>query len=963
MTKATDETADQGERGGAAGTKPASKGRLRSLVVFVVAFVLGAAVWQVAAARYGHLLRDTPLAALLPASPAGSAGGAARGEAAAAEQWYTCGMHPNVLEKKPGICPICQMDLTPVKNDEADDEQTGGPEERKVLYWRAPMDPNYVSDKPGKSPMGMDLVPVYADAQSSGSEVRIDPATVQNMGVRTTIVGKGPLAKTVRTLGRIDYDERRVHFVDTKFGGWIEDLHVDETGQQVSEGQVLFEVYSPELYSAQEEYLAALKNLPRLAGSSFEPARNEAKWLLEAAEKKLRYLDVSAAQIEALGKAKAPGKTLSIHSPATGVVTEKMALRGMHVKPGMRLYTIADLSRVWVYVDVYEYQLPWVRVGQQATMSLPYVPGETFVGKVVYIYPYLEERTRVVTVRLEFDNANSVLKPGMYATVNLRADLGRDVVLLPREAYIDSGTRKVAFVERGEGKYAPREIGTGVEAEEGMVEVLWGIDVGESVVVSGQFMIDAESKLKEAMQKMLDMEKAKAGAAGVKEGHGAHTASMEHERGQAAGAEAGIPADAAFACPMDTHPDEEDPAQRGAYFSAQSGRCPWCNMKLVPLAELDWVKVLRAAEGGEVAYTCLKHPHVVGAANDECTRCGKLLRAFKKLYTCPDPTHAGVVRKEPGTCPRCKANLVGFRGVWLEPELAGFNAPPKAQAAKQQAEQAAFRCTVHPQVHSEHEADCTVCAQPLAQTAGDERSPAAAAIPPGSKYTCPMQECQSFSEQPAECAACGMDLVPLKEAEWLQEQVVPPASTAAYLCPMHPETETAAAPGACATCGMQLMARSDYEQASATTEQVALQVGYVTEHYLSLVRLLAADNIDGVAQQALAIAGAADGIVSRLAAGEVNMPAQVEPLAIRVRAAALRMQGKALDDDRVVLVDLSAAVIKLLAHVRPSQARWPKLYVFHCTMSKGSWIQATDNLTNPYYGFKMLGCGELVETR
>ncbi|MCB9866875.1 MAG: efflux RND transporter periplasmic adaptor subunit [Phycisphaerales bacterium] len=430
--------------------------------------------------------------------------GAAPGGAEADEQLYTCGMHPNVVQRGPGECPICHMKLVPMKRGTGDEAAAqAGPAERKVLYWRAPMDPNYVSDHPGKSPMGMDLVPVYAEAAVAGPQVRIDPVTIQNMGIRTTVVERGPLVKTIRTVGRVDYDEQRVTYIDTKFEGWIEKLYVDETGMHVRQGDPLFDVYSPKLYTAQEEYLAALRGAERLADSTLPEARAEAERLVEAARVQLKYFDVSDEQIDALRRTKEIRKTLTIHAPATGIVTAKMALEGMYVKPGMRLYTLADLATVWVYVDVYEYQLPWVRIGEEATMTLTYVPDETYRGAVVYIYPYLDERTRVVRVRLEFPNPDLELKPGMFATVVLHSDLGREAVLVPREAYIDTGTRQVAFLALPGGRFEPRTLEVGVEAENRMVEVRQGLEAGDRVVTSGQFLLDAESKLREAIEKMV----------------------------------------------------------------------------------------------------------------------------------------------------------------------------------------------------------------------------------------------------------------------------------------------------------------------------------------------------------------------------------------------------------------------------------------------------------------------------
>ncbi len=512
------------------------------------------------------------------------------------EQWYTCGMHPNVLQKDPGECPICHMKLTPLKKQDELAGAASPAQERKVLYWRAPMDPNYVSDKPGMSPMGMELVPVYADESESASAhaIRIDPVTIQNMGIRTGVIQRGPLVKVIRTVGRVDYNEQTVAFINTKFKGWIERLYVDQTGQHVAKGQELFDVYSPELYAAQEEYLAATRNLPLLEGSTFPPAIEEAARLVDAAVTKLKYMDVSDEQIASIREAKKVEKTLTIHSPAEGVVTEKMALEGMYVMPGMRLYTIADLSRVWVYVDVYEYQLPWIYVGQTARMSLPYVTGREFTGTVIYIYPYLEPQTRVIKVRLEFENPDLELKPGMYANVKLESELARQALLIPREAYIDTGERKVAFVDAGNGKFKPRDIQTGVEAEDDMVEVLYGLDEGDVVVTSGQFLLDGESKLKEAVAKMMEAERPK--TTRRVPGRKSKDSSAEHSAAPMPSVAKTMPAETAFACPMEEHPDQSDAADRGPYFSAEAGECPRCGMALEPLDQLSWTKTYTREE-------------------------------------------------------------------------------------------------------------------------------------------------------------------------------------------------------------------------------------------------------------------------------------------------------------------------------------------------------------------------------
>ncbi len=891
---------------------------------------------------------------------AGTTDASDSGEAAASddELWYTCGMHPNVLQKGPGDCPICQMTLTPRKEDD-DASGSGGsdkPKERAVIYWRAPMDPNYISEKPGKSPMGMDLVPVYADEDDSPSAhtIRIDPVTIQNMGIRTTVVRRGPLVKTIRTVGRVDYDEQLVTFVDTKFDGWIETLYVDETGQRVERGEPLFDVYSPELYAAQEEFLAAARNLPRLDKSTFAPAREQAAKLVEAAETKLRYLDVSDAQIEALRKSGKVEKTLTIHSPATGIVTEKMALEGMYVKPGMRLYTIADLSHVWVYVDVYEYQLPWVSVGQPAIMTLPYVPGKEFAGKVVYVYPYLEKQTRVIKVRLEFTNATGELKPGMYANIRLESELQRDALLVPREAYIDSGTRQVLFVDIGNGKFDPRDIQVGVEAEDGMVEVLDGLDEGEVVVTSGQFMLDAESKLKEAVAKMIKAERAKTTKRlPTPDKNAAH----EQAAPAGAGGDTGIPADARYACPMDEHPDEADPTRQGPYFSSEPGRCPLCGMALKPLDDLDWVRVRRAAKGGDVAYTCPDHQRVLSERGGECPRCGKTLMPFKAMYTCPDPQHAGVVTMFPGNCPHCGQGLAAFRSVWLDQTMAAQNVPTNPELA----EVAPYHCPVHPLVHSDRAGQCTICGASLEPAATEVAGIEERHIPRDAKYTCPMKECWHFSYLAGECPVCGMNLKPIGQVDWAKAALASVQLQEAkrgYVCPMHPEQVRAEEPGTCSICGMQLVAESALKHPVEAPEHVAAQMDYIMEHYLEIQRLLASDRRTDLTLHALGLASASEELLKHLNEPGAKMPSEVSAAAEKLHASSLKITGK-IAVDRVTFVEMSAAVRALVEYARPNRKRWPKLYLYHCPMSKGDWVQSAEEKANPYYGFKMLKCGEL----
>jgi len=401
---------------------------------------------------------------------------------------YTCGMHPWIITEEPGTCPICAMDLTPKRDDGASDEASG---ERKVAYWRAPMNPQEIYDKPGKSAMGMDLVPVYEDEIMAGVDIKVDPVIQQNMGLRTTKVEKGPLVHTIRTYGHITYDETRTAQISPKFKGWFEKLYVDFTGQMVEKGQPLFEVYSPELLAAQEEYLIAYR-------------RGGNRDLLASAGRRLRYFDVADSEIQAIASSGEVKKTLTIRSPFSGVVTHKNAVEGGFVKAGTNVYSISDLSRVWVEAHIYEFELHQVLPGQDAEMTLPYLPGKVYSGKVTYVYPYLQKKTRDVVIRLEFENPDLELKPDMYADVRIRTSETGDGLLIPSEAVIRSGSRNVVFVTRENNKFSPREVTLGLSVDGGKVQILTGLGPNEIVVTSGQFLLDSESKLKEAVQKMME---------------------------------------------------------------------------------------------------------------------------------------------------------------------------------------------------------------------------------------------------------------------------------------------------------------------------------------------------------------------------------------------------------------------------------------------------------------------------
>ena len=326
--------------------------------------------------------------------------------------------------------------------------------------------------------------------------VRLSADRQQFLGVVLTPVVPRRLAREIRTVGRVEYDERKLAFVNTKFAGWIERLDVDFTGVYVRKGQTLMSIYSPELVSAQEEYLLALKavrSMPEGASSSRE--------LLDASRRRLLLWDIRPEHLRDLERTGRSRRALEIHSPISGYVIEKMALQGLRIEPGMNLYKIADISRVWVDAAIYQNEVPLVKLGQEAAVQLSYAPGgETLTGRVAYVYPYLDEETRTVTVRIEFANPEARLKPGMYAEVLLRSDEG-EALAVPKSAVLDTGSRKLVFVSRGEGRFDPREIQTGYLAGD-YYQVLEGLRGGEQVVTSANFLIDSESQLSTATGQM-----------------------------------------------------------------------------------------------------------------------------------------------------------------------------------------------------------------------------------------------------------------------------------------------------------------------------------------------------------------------------------------------------------------------------------------------------------------------------
>ena len=377
--------------------------------------------------------------------------------------------------------------------------------ERKVLYWYDPMHPVYKSDKPGIAPdCGMTLVPRYADDQSMAKmpmgTVTVSPEKQVMAGVRTAIVARQPLVRTIRTTAQIVADETRIAHVHVKVAGYVDQVYVDFVGQLVKKGQPLFTLYSPDLVSSEEEYLIAKRGEVALGNAPFHEVSQGAQSLLESAHQRLTLWDISDDQIKLLDETGKVSKDLTFYSPIAGFVTDRKAFPQSSVTPDTELYTVSDLSTVWANADIYEYEVPFVRLGQRVTLSLSYYPGKTYSGKVSYIYPTVDSQSRTVKVRIEIPNPGFALKPQMFADAQLRVDYGTKV-LVPQEAVLDSGTEQQVFVVHAGGMFEPRKVTLGPVVD-GNVAVLAGLKAGETVVVSGNFLIDSESRLKNAMSGM-----------------------------------------------------------------------------------------------------------------------------------------------------------------------------------------------------------------------------------------------------------------------------------------------------------------------------------------------------------------------------------------------------------------------------------------------------------------------------
>ena len=366
-------------------------------------------------------------------------------------------------------------------------------DEAEILYWVAPMDANYRRDKPGKSPMGMELVPVYANASGDSGDsgdsgkVIIAAEVIQNLGVRTATVKRSALLRVIDTVGYVEYDETRVSHIHLRTEGWIEQLVAHSEGERISKGEQLLALYSPELVNAQEEFVQALA----LGNNT----------LTRASRERLVALGIPADQVKQLEKTRKVRQNIAIYSPQDGVVSKLMVRLGMYVTPKTQVMSLADLSSVWLIAEVFESQADWVKVGQTAEVSLAFLPGRIWEGTVEYIYPSLDAKTRTLKARLRFDNPDEALKPNMYANVRIFGGARDDTIVIPVEALIRTGRESRVVMALGEGRFASRTVTAGIESGD-QVEIIAGLEPGEEVVTSGQFLIDSEASLKASMTRM-----------------------------------------------------------------------------------------------------------------------------------------------------------------------------------------------------------------------------------------------------------------------------------------------------------------------------------------------------------------------------------------------------------------------------------------------------------------------------
>lgn len=396
---------------------------------------------------------------------------------------YTCGMHPQVIQSEPGLCPICNMELTPMKPAAHAGHDHGAE--------HSPAESAEGEDETDSS--SMEPAPA-----ASSLAVRVAPAVIQKMGLRTAVVEKGTISRTIRAVSHIGFNEKAETVINARINGWAEVVHADFEGQRISRGQPLVGIYSPELVATQEEYLQLLRQLP-LAGPE---GKAELRELIRAARQRLRYWNVSEGQIRRLERTRKASRLLTLYSPYSGVVVKKNIVKGARVTEGMDLLRISDLSTVWAFIHIPEKEIPFIEMGMPVRMEIPQIPGREFRGEISFIFPYMDSKARDLKVRASFANPDLELKPGMYANLHLEKTLEEEHLLIPSSAILRTGKHDIAFVSKGQGVFEPRELKLGITDGDDRVQVLAGLQEEEAVVVSGQFLLDSESRIQEAVRKL-----------------------------------------------------------------------------------------------------------------------------------------------------------------------------------------------------------------------------------------------------------------------------------------------------------------------------------------------------------------------------------------------------------------------------------------------------------------------------
>ena len=432
------------------------------------------------------------------------------------KQLWTCGMHPQVIRDQPGNCPICHMKLVPLAVSSAGSGASGSSAQAAPdirYYWDPSSTPPYVSSSPGKSPDGNDLIPVYGVEVAAGSTLTIDPVVVQNMGVRVAAAAVVPLRRTMRANGTLMEPEPNHRDVNLRVSGWIEQLFANVDGMRVEKGDPLFELYSPDLQIAIEELIAARRARDSTGADRQSVVAKAGETAFLAAHKRLELLGFDSAEVDSLAAGEHAPHTVIFRSPMKGHVTQSTVYAGGAVKAGDRVMRIADQSTMWIEIQLSQQQLALVHPGASVSATTDALPGRVFKGEVVFVHPHLDMTTRSATARTVVQNVGHELRENMFAEVEITAEVSPNTLAVPREAIIDSGERQVAFVARGGGHFEPRTVKIGSSGDGGLVEVLSGLSPGELVVTSGQFLLDSESRLREAIQKHLDTSLLAPGAA------------------------------------------------------------------------------------------------------------------------------------------------------------------------------------------------------------------------------------------------------------------------------------------------------------------------------------------------------------------------------------------------------------------------------------------------------------------